>query len=1072
MRSICRFGVWLGLLCMLAARADVAAWDAHMAAAQSVAMTTYWQVIGDWKMAVRQYKAAVKDAEQLGPHDPRLAVSLDQLGLCYLHPGQRNVGDDQDHLLQRGEACFQRAKTVREQAFGKDDPRLVISECMLGHVATHKDSPEAEEEARRRYRHALEMLKLVPADDTDTTVQAIDLVLQYFREEDATLVPTLERQALGAVERAYGKDDPRIAPRLYQLAAALENDKEAEACYRRAVHNAELAYGKDDPRTGEALVYLATYLLPKQPAAARATRAHVLKNAEQAYGPDDPRLLPTLYLLAEQRVPFIDDNQTAMSTDEMLLPIHYADDAEHLLARAAQVADHAGVPAAQVEAWSRLAAFYRRQGQQEEAWRPLERALAAAEQAYGRDDPRILPALTALIDWSINEDPASLAPLSARVGAVMGRANGNDLALLACVEHLAMPAGNRDDSPAPPPAEITPLLLRYADILEHTPDVDPEDVVPLLWRIANVPQTESSGAELPPAYARVLAYMEKAYGPASPRLADGLTQLMNNPSRSPAVTIALARRLAPLIPKVYPAGSEQLATAYSELGDRFREQDALPDAIAAYQQSLATWEALPQPPSEQRAELLAQLANLYQQQHDLPKAEDFVRKSMALREQAGEGNPEQTSQVLLNFYLTTNQPLKAAALYAEMYDAAVKAHGAESMEAMDIQLNQATQLLAAGKPTEADTLLRHAQPIVEKLAAQNANEGGGMAFLHQRMLVQRILVWQALGNPPETDTSLTRLLAKVSGAGAKNPYWLPGLYYLIRQERHSGQPSEKVAALFSTILAAVEKKPVQNTKPPIAQPRGPDEPDNALLNGLLCQMGETYAALHDTPRADACFARLLAADIRADGADVRGGTGEENATRLTSILAYYRAQGRFDVVEGIWRRYLKGVRKHGVGYSPIAEFDEYIPIGEFDATLQLCDALIAQRKCDEAEKLLQPLLATARDLADAPDDPLPPALGMTLGKLYAAQGKPEQAEPLLRAALTAATPEMPPNAPMRFMTPTLPYFEAYAAFLHAQKRDADAKPLDEKIKALRAEAAQADAEMGYPMGMPMRRRMR
>src|SRR4030095_12216817 len=85
MRRGVGYGLWTGGLALALvfvlsaglARAQVVMWESYIQSAQAA------QAAGNYKEARRLYGLALKEAEKLGPHDSRLAISLERLGSAY-----------------------------------------------------------------------------------------------------------------------------------------------------------------------------------------------------------------------------------------------------------------------------------------------------------------------------------------------------------------------------------------------------------------------------------------------------------------------------------------------------------------------------------------------------------------------------------------------------------------------------------------------------------------------------------------------------------------------------------------------------------------------------------------------------------------------------------------------------------------------------------------------------------------------------------------------------------------------------------------------------------------------------
>jgi tetratricopeptide (TPR) repeat protein len=72
--------------------------------------------------AERMYLASMREAESFGPHDLRLATSFENLANLYSIALERS---------DEAEALYERAKTIREQALGSQDPEVLRTLSLL-----------------------------------------------------------------------------------------------------------------------------------------------------------------------------------------------------------------------------------------------------------------------------------------------------------------------------------------------------------------------------------------------------------------------------------------------------------------------------------------------------------------------------------------------------------------------------------------------------------------------------------------------------------------------------------------------------------------------------------------------------------------------------------------------------------------------------------------------------------------------------------------------------------------------------------------------------------------------------
>ena len=132
--------VFIVLLCWLSLAGIAAAvgtsWDEEAEAGVEAYLH------GDYAAAEGHLRTALRMAEELGPEDPLLALSLNNLGLVYY--AQRRY--------DKAEPLYQRAIIVTERALGPDHPNLAAS---LGNLAELYRTQERYAEAEPLYREAV-----------------------------------------------------------------------------------------------------------------------------------------------------------------------------------------------------------------------------------------------------------------------------------------------------------------------------------------------------------------------------------------------------------------------------------------------------------------------------------------------------------------------------------------------------------------------------------------------------------------------------------------------------------------------------------------------------------------------------------------------------------------------------------------------------------------------------------------------------------------------------------------------------------------------------------------------------
>jgi tetratricopeptide (TPR) repeat protein len=164
-----RLGAWLRSAS--SAAVPEATWEAYKAAGSKA----YKQ--GNYIEAETQFSIALKLAEELGPQDPRLGTSLNNLGMAYKTRGQ----------FGKAELLFRRALRVYKKALGPAHPHVA---AVLSNLATLYGSQGNYAEAEPLYKQALAIAEdaLGPDHpDVGATLDSYaDLLRKTRRYEEAT----------------------------------------------------------------------------------------------------------------------------------------------------------------------------------------------------------------------------------------------------------------------------------------------------------------------------------------------------------------------------------------------------------------------------------------------------------------------------------------------------------------------------------------------------------------------------------------------------------------------------------------------------------------------------------------------------------------------------------------------------------------------------------------------------------------------------------------------------------------------------------------------------------------------
>jgi tetratricopeptide (TPR) repeat protein len=173
--------------------------------------------------AEEHYQDALREAERLGPDDPRLAEALTDLGRllsCARFPG---------YAREEAEACLRRALALREQALGKEHPEVARN---LLHLATLYSHPQ----------HGFRV-----AEPESAIAAQVEPLLQ---------------RALAIIEGAAESDPKRLLQVLGQLTgtyAGQGRDAEVERLLLRMLTHRQQLHGPEHPSVVSQHIELASF---------------------------------------------------------------------------------------------------------------------------------------------------------------------------------------------------------------------------------------------------------------------------------------------------------------------------------------------------------------------------------------------------------------------------------------------------------------------------------------------------------------------------------------------------------------------------------------------------------------------------------------------------------------------------------------------------------------------------------------------------------------------------------------------------------------------------------------------
>src|SRR5450755_4665357 len=302
--------------------------------------------------------------QQLGPHHPDTARSLNNLANLYHHQGK----------YQQAEPLYQRALAIREQQLGPQHPDTATS---LNNLAMLYKTQGKYEQTEPLYQRALAIREQqVGAQHPDTATSLNNLAMLYKTQGKYEQTEPLYQRALSIREQQLGPEHPDTATSLNNLAALYWTQgkyEQAEPLFQRALTICEQQLGPEHPDTGTSLNNLAElYRAQGKYEQAEPLFQRVLSTYEQQLGPEHPWTATSLNNLAnlyhhqgkyQQAEPLY---QRALAIREQQLGPQHPDTA--------------------LSVWW-LAVFSEQQQQYEQAASFYQRALAIDEHALGPQHP-------------------------------------------------------------------------------------------------------------------------------------------------------------------------------------------------------------------------------------------------------------------------------------------------------------------------------------------------------------------------------------------------------------------------------------------------------------------------------------------------------------------------------------------------------------------------------------------------------------------------------------------------------------------------------------------------------------
>ena len=173
---------------------------------------------GQYREAEHVYLAAIEQAEQIGSLNPRLADSLNELGMLYA----------KHHKYARAERMFQRALGVMVAALGPDHPDVAV---ILKNMGILKASTKEYVEADLLLKQSLVLTTRAMGHEhpmvavTMRTIAICQAIQGHYANAERVI-----RRSLEIGEKMLGSKHPEVAASVEVLAQVLRRvDRESEA---------------------------------------------------------------------------------------------------------------------------------------------------------------------------------------------------------------------------------------------------------------------------------------------------------------------------------------------------------------------------------------------------------------------------------------------------------------------------------------------------------------------------------------------------------------------------------------------------------------------------------------------------------------------------------------------------------------------------------------------------------------------------------------------------------------------------------------------------------------------------
>lgn len=203
---------------------------------------------GKYVVAEEKFKKALYDLEEAMVHDERLAMTLNNLALCYCAQGKHENADP----------LYQRALSV-DQSSGNANKLLLAED--FHNIATHYRKQGMNAQAEELYKRALAIYEEEDGEDCPDKASCLDgLGIVYSDDGRTDDAITCFNKALAIKGAAYGTKSKEYAETLVNLAityCALNRCEEADPLFEKGVRILEYSL---DPIHEELIDVMEAYL--------------------------------------------------------------------------------------------------------------------------------------------------------------------------------------------------------------------------------------------------------------------------------------------------------------------------------------------------------------------------------------------------------------------------------------------------------------------------------------------------------------------------------------------------------------------------------------------------------------------------------------------------------------------------------------------------------------------------------------------------------------------------------------------------------------------------------------------